>query len=179
MKKFLTFALAAALCAPAFAQKMGSSNRNAPKLEQSIAAGDAKMSLHYTSITWGGGKTMQAAMDKANGAGAREMVNGAAAKTPLATFNTSIAVTCGDLKLAAGEYQVYFTITESCEWQINFKNGDAVSTMKLAMADSGEESKRLMMCLYAGETEGAGVYVAFGKQMCMLEFKPAKAEKKS
>lgn len=178
MKKFLTFALAAALCAPAFAQKMGSSNRNAPKLEQSIAVGDAKMALNYTSITWASGKTMQGAMDKENGAGAREMINGTASRAPLATFTTSIAVTCGDLKLAAGEYQVYFTISENCEWQINFKNGDAVSTMKLAMADGGEENKRLLMCLYAGETEGAGVYIAFGKQMCTLEFKPAKADKK-
>ena len=39
-------------------------------------------------------------------------------------------------------------------------------------------SKRLMMCLYAGDSEGAGVYVAFGEKMCMLDFKPAKADKK-
>lgn len=178
MKKLLTFALIAALCTPAFAQKTGSSNRNAPALEQSITVGGAKMSLNYTSITWATGKTMEQAMDKANGAGTREFINKAAAKAPLATFTTSVAVACGDLKLEAGDYKVYFTITEECDWQINFQGADKTQTMKLALMDNKEESKRLMLCLYAGETEGAGVYVAFGMKMCFLDFKPAaKAQK--
>ena len=43
MKKLLSFVLAVALCAPVFAQR-------GPKLEQSITAGDVKMSLNYTSV---------------------------------------------------------------------------------------------------------------------------------
>jgi hypothetical protein len=178
MKKFLTLALAAALCTPAFAQKMGSSNRNAPAIEQSITVAGAKMSLNYTSITWATGKTMDQAMDKANGAGTREFINKTAAKAPLATFSTSVPVACGELKLDAGEYKIYFTISEDCDWQINFQNGDKTQTMKMPLMDSPEESKRLLLCLYAGETEGAGVYVSFGKKMCMLEFKPAAKEGK-
>lgn len=111
-------------------------------------------------------------MDKENGAGMREHINGAAPKAPLGTFTTSIAVSCGDAMLDAGEYKVYFTISDACEWQINFQGKDKTHTMKLDLANSDHESKRLMLCLYAGEEEGAGVYVAFGKQSGMLSLKP-------
>lgn len=59
MNKFLSFAFALALATPAFAQKMGGSNRNAPTLEQSIQVGGQKMSLNYTSITWASGDSMK------------------------------------------------------------------------------------------------------------------------
>ena len=72
MKTLLSFALAAALCTPAFAQKMGMSNNGAPEVKQSIAAGDAKWSLDYTSIVWAQGKMMARLGDKENGAKARE-----------------------------------------------------------------------------------------------------------
>jgi hypothetical protein len=178
MKKFLTFALAAALCTPVFAQKTGMSNNNAPTVEQSVMAGGAKMSLNYISITWASGKTLESAMDKENGAGTRDYINGQATKKPLASFSTTVAVTSGYIKLDAGDYKVYYTISEACEWQINFAGkDDKVATMKLPLMDNGQPSKRLMMCLYAGDTEGAGVYIAFGEKMCMLDFKPAKAAK--
>ncbi|MBK8095905.1 MAG: hypothetical protein IPK26_02285 [Planctomycetes bacterium] len=173
MKKFLSFALAAALCAPAFAQKMGSSNSAAPSVEQTVIAGDAKMSLNYTSITWADGKTMTALMDKEKGARARGRVNSSAKDSPLGTFTTSVDVTCGDLKLAAGEYKVSFTISDNLEWEINFTGKDT-QKMKLPLMDNPQESKRLLMCMYAGDDEGAGVYVAFGNKMCMLNFAPAK-----
>jgi hypothetical protein len=175
MKKLLSFAFAAALCTPLFAQKMGSTNTNAPTLKQSIVAGDAKMSLDYTSITWADGKTIARLMDKEGGAKAREGFNARGSKAPLATFSTSIDVKCGDLQLAAGEYSVYFTIDNDCAWQINFQNKDGkAQTMKLKLEGSEHESKRLLLCLYA-EDAGAGVYVSFGKQSGMLSFAPAKA----
>lgn len=177
MKKLLSLVLATALCTPVFAQKTGMTNNNAPTVEQTVNAGGAKMSLNYTSITWASGDTIKSAMDKENGAGTREYINGQATKKPLASFSTSVAVTCGELKLDAGDYKVYYTISESCDWQINFAMGDKVMTMKLPLMDNKEASKRLMMCLYAGETEGAGVYIAFGDKMCMLDFKAAKVTK--
>jgi len=177
MKKFLSFALAAALCAPAFAQKMGSSNTNAPALKQSLTAGDAKMSLDYTSITWASGQTMTMLADKEKGAKARERVNGNAAKNPLGSFSTSIDVTCGDVTLPAGEYQLYFTIGEDLGWSLNFKSGEKVMTTKLKLEDGGHESKRLLMCLYA-EENGAGTYLSFGKMTGMISFVPAKKEGK-
>ena len=174
MKKILTFALALAISAPAFAQKMGGSNRNAPMVKQSLAAGEAKMSLNYTSITWAGGQMMERLADKKEGAGARAYVNKNAPNAPLADFTTSIDCTVGDLKLTAGSYKVFYTIDDDCNWHINFMGSDAKKPMKhkLELMDSEMKNKRLLMCLYAAD-KGAGVYVAFGNKTGMLTFKPA------
>lgn len=176
MNKLLTIVLATALCTPVFAQKSGSANRNAPTLKQSITTGGATISLDYISIVWGNTPAM--AMDKEKGADTRAMINGMAVKTPLGTFNSSVAVTCGDVTLAAGEeYKVYFTINDACDWQVNFQGKDKTQTTKLALNDSPEESKQLLLCLYAGDNKTAGVYVSFGKKMGFLNFAPAKAAK--
>jgi hypothetical protein len=171
MKKILSFVLAAALCAPAFAQKSGSSNTNAPSLKQSIEAKGASMSLDYYSVTWAEGRTMARLMDKENGAQARKRLNDNAANNAIGTFKTSVDVSCGDTMLAAGEYSVFFTIDEDLNWSINFKSGEKVHSHKLTLADSGHESKMLLLCLYAAE-KGAGVYVAFGSKSGDLQFAP-------
>ncbi len=177
MKKLLTIVLTTALCTPVFAQRMGATNNNAPTLEQSITSGGTKITLNYTSITWAEGRTVARLMDKEKGAPARERVNSTAPNEPLAKFTTSVPVACGDLKLDAGDYKTFFTVSDACEWQLNFQGKDGkVATMKLPLSEGHEESPRLLMCLYAGKAEGAaGVYLAFGKQMGMLEFAPAKA----
>jgi hypothetical protein len=173
MKKLLSFALAAALCAPAFAQKMGSTNGNAPALAQSITIGDAKMSLDYTSITWADGKTMTAIADKEKGGRARERVNRTAANAPLGKFTTSIDCKCGDVTLPAGTYDVFFTIGDDLAWSLNFKSGDKVMTTKLELKSGEHESKRLQMLLHATD-DGAGAWLSFGKMSGMLAFAPAK-----
>ncbi|MBL8727212.1 MAG: hypothetical protein JNM25_02195 [Planctomycetes bacterium] len=176
MTKILSFALAAALCAPAFAQKMGSSNSDAPTVKQTVMAGDAKISLDYTSITWASGRTMTAIMDKEKGGRMRERINGSASDSPLGSLTTSVDLMCGELVIPAGEYKVFFTITDDLAWQINFMGKEKTHTMKLPLTESEHESKRLMLCLYAGEEEGAGVYVAFGKHSGMLDLKPNAAK---
>lgn len=173
MKSFLSFALAAALCAPAFAQKMGSTNSNAPALSQSITIGDAKMSLDYTSITWADGKTMTAIGDKEKGARARTRVNNSAAGAPLGKFTSSIDCKCGDATLAAGSYDVYFTIGDDLAWSLNFKSGDKVTTTKLDLKSGEHESKRLQMLLHATDN-GAGAWLSFGKMSGMIAFAAAK-----
>ncbi|MFO1077083.1 MAG: hypothetical protein U1E73_05075 [Planctomycetota bacterium] len=176
MKKFLTLALIAFLCTPAFAQKMGSRNRNAPTIKQSIAVGGQTISFDYTSIAWG--NTVEMVMDKDKGAEARAMVNQMAERAPLATFTTSADCKCGDLALPAGEYKVSFTVSDECVWSLNFKGKDDKSlSLKLDLMDTPQESKRLLLCLYAGDDEGAGLYVSFGKKMCMLNFMPSKDKK--
>ncbi|MCA8974487.1 MAG: hypothetical protein KDC98_07180 [Planctomycetes bacterium] len=178
MKKLLTFVLATALCTPAFAQKTGSSNRGAPEVKQSVKSGGQTFDLDYTSITWARGSTMESAMDKENGGDTRARINGAATKMPIGSFKNSAACKCGDLELPAGEYKVYYTINDDCEWQINFQSGDhKAKTMKLPLMDNHEASKRLMMCLFAGDDAGAGVYIAFGMKFCVLTFEPM-ADKK-
>lgn len=173
MKSFLSLALAAALCAPAFAQKMGSTNSNAPALSQSITIGEAKMSLDYTSITWADGKTMSAIADKEKGARARTRVNNSAANAPLGKFTSSIDCKCGEATLAAGSYDVYFTIGDDLGWSLNFKSGDKITTTKLDLKSGEHESKRLQMLLHATDN-GAGAWLSFGKMSGMLAFAPAK-----
>jgi len=174
--KLFTFVLAAALCTPAFAQISGSANRNAPEIKQSITTGGATISLDYKSVVWGNTPAM--AMDKDKGAETRGMINELAKTKPLGTLTSSVDVTCGDLKLAAGEYKVSFTIDDKATWMINFTGkDDKVASMKLPLNDSNEESKQLLLCLYAGDNKTAGVYVSFGKKMGFLSFAPAKAGK--
>lgn len=173
MKSFLSLALAAALCAPAFAQKMGSTNSNAPALSQSITIGEAKMSLDYTSITWADGKTMSAIADKEKGARARTRVNNSAANAPLGKFTSSIDCKCGEATLAAGSYDVYFTIGDDLGWSLNFKSGDKVTTTKLDLKSGEHESKRLQMLLHATDN-GAGAWLSFGKMSGMIAFAAAK-----
>lgn len=171
MKKFLSFVLAVAICAPAFAQR-------GPKLEQSIAIGDVKMSLNYTSINFGEGKTIGTLMSK-EGAEMREGMNTRMAARPGATFITTVDCKCGDVTLAAGEHKVYFTIGEDLVWSLNFKSGEKVQSVKLTLTDSGHESKQLMMCLYAADGGAAGVYLAFGKMSGDIKFTAAPATPKT
>lgn len=171
MKNLLSIALVTALCAPAFAQKSGMSNQDAPTIKQTIMAGTNKISLDYTSITWADGKTMSAILDKASGADARKRMNANGPKNPLASFSTSTDVTLGELQIPAGDYQVFFTITEELAWQINFQGREKTLTTNLNVSNEGEhESKRLLLCLHAVDNN-VGVYVAFGKQSGMLTFK--------
>ena len=172
MKNFFSIVLATALCAPAFAQKSGLSNQGAPEIKQTITAGSNKISLDYISITWADGKTMASILDKAGGAEARKGMNARGPKSPLGSFSTSTDVMCGDLAIPAGDYKVFFTITEELAWQINFQGKDKTLTTNMNISNAAEhESKRLLLCLHAVD-DHAGVYVAFGKQSGMLAFKP-------
>lgn len=164
MKKLLSVFLAAVLCVPAFAQR-------GPKIEQSITAGETKMTLNYTSLSYGEGKTVGMLLDKENGKDMRAMMNERSSTRPQAKFSTTVEVKCGDATIAAGEHDVYFTVGDDLSWTINFKQGDKVVSTKLKIEDSQHESKRLLLCLYAEEA-GAGVYLAFGKMSGMLSFQP-------
>ncbi|MBL8751921.1 MAG: hypothetical protein JNK15_01365 [Planctomycetes bacterium] len=166
MKKLLTLALTLALSFPVFAQR-------GPKLEQTITNGDVKMSLNYTSISYGEGKTVAALLSK-DGAEMRSMMNERAGNRPPATFTTSVDVKVNDVTLPAGEHKVYFTIGDDLAVNMNFKSGDKVQTVKLDLkTEEGHESKQLLMCLYAGDNGGAGAYLAFGKMSGMVNFVPA------
>jgi hypothetical protein len=179
MNKFLSLALAAALCAPAFAQKMGMANNDAQTIKQTLMAGEAKISLDYTSITWASGQTMTMLMDKEKGAKARQRINATAKEAPLGSFSTSVDVMIGSLKVPAGEYKLGFTITENLEWEINFM-GKETLTLKLDLQDNkAMPHKRLLCSLFAGDDSStAGVYVAFGEKWCILNIAPAKGDGK-
>lgn len=181
MKSFLTLALAASICVPAFAQVSGRANQNPPMVNQTVEFAGAKISLNYTSLDWVRGSFWDAAMRKDDkGAQFRQQLATLAKSKPIGTLTTNVDLTCGSLNLTAGEYKVSFTCSEELAWEINFTKGDEVQKMKLDLMDStGHESKRLLMCLYAGDKAGAGVYVAFGSKSTMLTLTPGKAADKT
>lgn len=167
----------ALLCSPALAQRMGGINRNAPTVQQTVTAGDTKVSLDYTSIHWGRGEWAEAAMDKENGAASRKRINDGATREPLGNFSTSVDVTCGSLKIPAGKYKIAFTISDACEWEINFI-GDQTMKMKLPLMDTEMAHNRLLLCLYAEGEKSFGSYVAFGNQFATLTFAPSGGNEK-
>jgi hypothetical protein len=172
MKKLLSLVLAAALCAPAFAQKTPA-NANAPAIKQSLTIGDVKMSLDYAAVSYGEGKTVARVMDKAN-ADLRKRINEMAPTAAIGKFSTSVDAKIGDVTLAAGDYDVFFTVNEDASVNINFKMGDKVTTSKLAlMPQAGHEHKMLVMSLHAGDDGGAGVYLGYGKMSGMMTIVPA------
>lgn len=178
MMKLFPLALGLLLMAPVAAQRMGSTNANAPTISASIEyASGVKVSCEYLAITWAQGRTMGALMDDSErGQRTRKRINDSAPEQPLGEFSTSTDLKVGDKVLAAGEYKIYFTITEKREWQINFGGEKDTVTITLPLQDSPMESKRLLLGLYAAEGEAAGLYVAFGKQSGDLAIMPHKAK---
>jgi hypothetical protein len=173
MKHVLPLVLGLVMAAPAVAQKSGRANQNAPAVAQSVTMGDNKVSLNYTAIAWVRGEIVKQAMDKAGGAETRKQINDLAKSQPVGTFTTSVDLTCGDLKIPAGEYKLGFTINENCEWEINFMGKDTL-TMKLPLTDNKEKPAAMLVCsLHVADRSSAGCYVAFGDKQGMLTFKPA------
>lgn len=169
----LPVSLSLALLGSATAQKMGSSNTNAPSASSSIAFNDGlKLEVKYTSITWAGGKMMTAAADKEKGERARGMINKGAESNPLGEFTTSADVTLGGKKVAAGSYDLAFTIDAELKWHLMLtskENKETKLDWKLDLTDSGHESKRLAIWVQAGDADGAAMMgIAFGKMACMI-----------
>lgn len=170
MKNCLPLVLGLLMAAPAVAQQSGMANRNAPTVAQTVTSGDNKISLNYTSIAWVRGDIIKQAMDKAGGAEKRKEINDLAKSKPVGTFTNSVDLTCGELKIPAGEYKVGFTINDNCEWEINFM-GKETLTMKLPLMDNKEKpAAMLICCLYVADRNSAGCYVAFGDKAGFLTF---------
>ena len=160
------------LLAPATAQRDGSININAPKVTQTVTSGSTRISLAYTALAWGRGAIVKKAMAK-GGYDTRKTINDLALSRPAGVFGTSVDLTCGDLKIPAGEYGLAFTINDNCEWQINFMGRETL-TMKLPLNDNKERpSAMLVLSLYAGEQGCVCCYIAFGDQACVLTLTPS------
>jgi hypothetical protein len=165
MRTSLLVALGIALMTcPVFAQKMGMANRNAPTVTQSITfAGKQTFELSYTSITWAQGEWAKAIESK--NADMRKAINDTAEKQPLGSAKLSADMMIGGKKVAAGNYKVMFTLTDSFGWQLTFAGDKEKITWALDLKDAegGKQAKRLTLALGAGDTDTTGViYVAFG-----------------
>ncbi|MFO0980328.1 MAG: hypothetical protein U1E76_01065 [Planctomycetota bacterium] len=70
-----TVALMVLTTMPAFAQKMGSANRNAPTINQTITFGKDTIEISYISITWAEGNWAKSLEDEAKKAQMRAGIN--------------------------------------------------------------------------------------------------------
>lgn len=165
------------LAAPAAAQKMGSTNRSAPRIEQSIQLGAAgKVTLNYIGITWGGGRWAESLESEETRAEMRGHINQAADRSPIGNLEVENDVTIGSTSVPAGNYKLSFKLDEDFNWQMNL-SGDETITIPLELMEGEEHSTRLVVALYAGEEDGtAGVYLSFGNRMGMLTIAPAADE---
>jgi hypothetical protein len=169
--------LLASATLPGLAQVTGSSNRNAPKINQTIAFGGETIEVSYTSITWGEGQWAAQLENEATRAAARERINGNADKTPMGALKCSAAIAIGTQKVAAGSYKLEFRLDESFKWQLVLVGDAATVTCPLEMKTVDEERKRLHVGLGAGEKDfTAELAIGFGKSRCKL---PVTLEKKS
>ena len=160
--------------ANAFGQKTGSTNRNAPKVSQTLTFGkDSTIKLDYTSITWGEGQWAKQLEVEATKAAAKANLNKAAENQPLGSFETNVALTIGGQKVAAGAYKLRFTLDDNYKWQIVLAGDAASVTLPLDLKQVDDESKRLRVGLLAGDKDSTGeIHVAFGKQRCRIAVAP-------
>lgn len=160
----LTLAVAGVLAlAPtaAHAQVMGSSNRDAPTVRQSIEFKDgSRISLQYVAITTAGGQTLEAMLDKEGGARHRERFNNSAKRTAIGQLELGKAMTIGNQALPAGSYEMRFNIGEDLKWELNLAvAGDDSKTWTLALetANVKTEMPRLRISALPGKTTGTAV----------------------
>src|SRR5262245_39987456 len=169
--------LLAAASLPALAQVSGSSNRNAPKITQSIAFGNDTIEVVHTSITWGEGQWAAQLENEATRAAARARINGNAEKSPMGSLKCSVAIQIGSQKVAAGSYKLEFLLDEAFKWQLVLVGDAGNVTLPLEMKTVDEERKRLHVGIGAGEKDfTAELAIGFGKSRCKL---PVTLEKKS
>jgi hypothetical protein len=169
--------LIAAASLPALAQVMGSSNRNAPKITQTIAFGADTIAVEYTSITWGEGQWAAQLANEATKVATRTRINGNADKQPMGSLKNSVAIVIGTQKVAAGTWKLEFLLDEAYQWQLVLVGEGGSVTCPLEMKTVDEERKRLHVGLGAGEKDfTAELAVGFGKSRCKL---PVTLDKKS
>ncbi len=166
---FTAAAILVVISSSAFAQRMGSSNRFAATVGQTIAFGDKTIELSYTAITWGGGQWAAQLADEGARAGMRDAINKSAEKTPLGTLKLSTGIAIGETKVAAGTYKVAFTIDEKFTWQVSLIGEAATVTLPLTLKTVEDDQKRLALGIRAGEKDfTAELLIAFGKSRCVL-----------
>jgi hypothetical protein len=167
--------LALVATTPAHAQRMGSANRNAPTVTHKIEFGSDAISVKFTSITWAAGQWAAQLANEATREGFRARVNQAAEAQPLGSLDTSLDVTLGGQKVAAGSYKLAFTLDDAYHWQIQLTSDAGKVVIPLALKETEHESKRLVLWLGAGDQDrSAEVTVAFGKSRCALPVTLAK-----
>ena len=172
MKSVLAFACAALLSCGLQAQVMGSINRGAAKVTNTLEMGGNKLSVNYTALRFGDGmwQKIKDAADRHEG------FNAFAAKRPVGSVETSIDLMTAGKKVPAGKYSMFFTLSERAGWVLNLKpkEGDTVK-WRMVLTDAPSESKCLKVSLNPSAEDGmCSLHIAFGKQHVMVPVMAAK-----
>lgn len=174
----LALASVALFAADAAAQRMGSSNANAPRIEQVIDLGTTgKVRLNYIAITWGKGQWARALENEETRERVRDRINRAADQAPLGSFECTQDVLVGGVLVPAGDYALSFQLDEEFRWQMVLSSEENTVRIPLALQDNPQPSKRLVCALYAGDEDfTGGIYLAFGGWFGMLSIEPPRKE---
>jgi hypothetical protein len=158
----LTLALIAAFALPVAAQQMGSANRNAPKVSQSIAFHNGtSLAVSYTALNFADGKFMENVKNERF----RNMVNENAKANPVGTVTLQGSLTAGGKTLEAGSYGLHFLL-QLIQWPLMLK-------------EAPSNAQRLTISLMAGEdVTSCNIHLHFGSQHVMVPVAVQAAEEK-
>ncbi len=163
MKRFVALMSVLLASTALQAQVSGSINRNAPKVSTSIAMGDHKVELSYTSIRFGEGQWQQILENE----GMHERFNQGAERRPVGSVKTNCALMAAGKVIPAGDYQMFFTVHPQAGWILNLKpaEGEAIRwRMVLKATDHAHSCMRITLEPSAEDGECA-LTIAFGSQM--------------
>ncbi len=160
MKFILALACASVLAGGLQAQISGSLNRGAPKVSNTIEMGGNKLHISYTSIRFGDG-AWQGIKDNVD---RHERFNKFAEGKPIGSVKTSCDLQAAGRTVPAGDYSMYFTVSERAGWILNLKpkEGDAIR-WRLALTEAKTKSGCLKMNLEpSAKADTCSVAIVFG-----------------
>lgn len=160
--------LTLALClAPLSAQKIGSVNRNAPRVTTSVTVSKTKAAeVTYWAISTAGGKTLKAMMNKDRGARIRNYFNNNAKENPIASLMIAANSEIQGKSLRRGAHDLRIHIDDDCNWSISLthKSGEAEPVvLPLKPSSSQSSTDRLVINLVPGkDLESGTIALNFG-----------------
>jgi len=161
--KTLPIAVCAALLAAVVpAQVSGSINQNAPVVAHSITMGPTKLELTYSAIRFGQG-AWQKILENTE---AHEKFNTFAEKSPIGSVKTNAPVMAAGHEVPAGEYTMFFTVSEQAGWVLNLKpkTGESIR-WRLVLTPSAAKNDCLKISLDPTAQNGTcSLTIAFGSE---------------
>lgn len=179
--KTTSIALALSLLASAAtAQVSGSINRDAPTVMRAVKfKNGSMMKVNYTAIHFGEGAWQKVLKN----ADSHERFNKMAARRPIGTIETSVPISASNKNIAAGKYDMFFTVHPQAGWILNLKdksNEKNKVMWRMAMTDTKSNNTRFSVNLNPGAKSGTcDIVIAFGSKTVTVPLKAgAKKEKK-
>jgi hypothetical protein len=175
MKSVLALTFAALMTCGLTAQIGGSINKDAPKVTNAIEMGKNKLEVSYTAIRFGKGSWQKIKENTERHDG----FNKFAANTPVGHVKTTCDLVAAGKAIPAGDYSMYFTVSERAGWILNLKpaEGDAIM-WRMHLTDTAHKSACLKVSLEPSEKSGVcSIAITFGEQAVTVPVSTAAAKK--